>query len=332
MCRCRRGERETISRELAAGRSHRGIALLVGRHHSVISREIARNGGNQKYRAVIADRRARRMRTRPKERKLERAGRVRDYVMERLALRWSPGQIATRLRADHPDDEEMCISHEAIYQTLFVQGRGQLRALLYRALRSGRAKRVSPAKRVPAHDRIAGMVSISERPKEADDRAVPGFWEGDLILGSACKSQILTLVERQTRFVMLIRVPHDRSTDRVATLLSLKMRTLPAFLKNSLTWDRGTEMGEHARFTTASGMPVYFCDPHSPWQRGSNENTNGLLRQYFPKGTDLSVHSQAHLDEVARELNGRPRMTLDWATPTEKLNQLLINHGVATIT
>ncbi|WP_374065125.1 IS30 family transposase [Actinokineospora auranticolor] len=322
-------ERETISRELRARRSFRFIGRVLGRHHLVVAREVARDGGRLAYRALKSGKRAAVMRKRPKPRKLEQSGRLRDYVMAGLDRRWSPQQIATRIRLEFPTEPEMRGSHETIYQTLFVQGKGELRAMMYKALRSGRAKRVSPSAKRPRHDLIVGMVNISERPKEADDRAVPGFWEGDLILGSACKSQILTLVERQTRFVMLIRVPHDRSADRVAMLLANKMKTLPEFLRESVTWDQGSEMADHATFTTATGMPVYFCDPHSPWQRGTNENTNRLLRQYFPKGTDLSVHSQVHLDDVARELNDRPRQTLDWYKPVEKLNELLIEHGGA---
>ncbi|WP_253884830.1 IS30 family transposase [Actinokineospora diospyrosa] len=251
---------------------------------------------------MAAERRAGEKLARPKPRKLESAGRLRDYVMAGLELLWSPQQIARKIRAEFPMDEDMRVSHETIYQTLFVQGKGELRRLLYKALRSGRARRVSPSRRPARHDTIVGMVTISERPKEAEDRAVPGFWEGDLILGSACKSQILTLVERQTRFVMLQRVPYDRAADRVAALLTHRMSHLPGFLKNSITWDQGSEMADHAKFTIATGMPVYFCDPHSPWQRGTNENTNGLLR------------------------------TLGWASPTEKMNELLINHGGAPIT
>ncbi|XGP77111.1 IS30 family transposase [Actinokineospora auranticolor] len=249
----------------------------------MVAREVARNGGRLAYRALKSCTRAAVMRKRPKPRKLEQSGRLRDYVMAGLDRRWSPQQIATRIRLEFPTEPEMRGSHETICQTLFVQGKGELRAMMYKALRSGRAKRVSPSAKRPRHDLIVGMVNISERPKEADDRAVPGFWEGDRILGSACKSQILTLVERQTRFVMLIRVPHDRSADRVAMLLANKMKTLPEFLRKSVTWDQGSEMADHATFTTATGMPVYFRDPHSPWQRRTNENTHRLLRQYFPR-------------------------------------------------
>ncbi|MEJ2856494.1 MULTISPECIES: IS30 family transposase [unclassified Saccharothrix] len=324
-------ERETISRELAQGRTHRSIGRLLGRHHTVVSNEIARNGGAQAYRAVAAHDRALAQRARPKPRKLVADRRLRDFVRDGLRARWSPRQISARLAKLHPDDPGMRVSHETIYQTLYLQARGELRLELALALRTGRTRRISP-RRTDNRGRIPGMVSISDRPKEADDRAVPGFWEGDLILGKAHKSQIATLVERTTRFVMLVHIPYDRRAERVAHLLARAMETLPEFLRNSVTWDQGKEMSAHAAFTVRTGMPVYFCDPHSPWQRGSNENTNGLLRQYFPKGTDLSVHTQADLDTVAHELNNRPRQTLDWDTPAEKLNELLLKHGVAPTT
>lgn len=263
------------------------------------------------------------MRSRPKMRKLESSSGLHDAVNEGLKEKWSPRQIAERLKRDHPDDPELRVSHETIYECLYLQARGELRTQLRLALRSGRTRRVSHTRTVQARGRIAGMVNISERPKEADDRAVPGFWEGDLIIGKGGKSQIATLVERRTRYTLLVRVPYDRTADRVAALLAAKMQTLPEILKNSITWDQGKELARHADFTMKTGMPVYFCDPHSPWQRGTNENTNGLLRQYFPKGTDLSLHTQAELDKVAEELNRRPRQTLDWRNPTEALMEIL---------
>jgi len=219
------------------------------------------------------------------------------------------------------------VSHETIYQCLYLQARGELRAQLKLALRQGRVRRTDRSRPNPAKQAIRNMISISDRPEEARDRAVPGFREGDLIIGRGNASQIATLVERATRFVMLVRIPYDRNAHRVATLLARKMETLPEFLRGSVTWDQGREMARHAAFTMRTGMPVYFCDPHSPWQRGSNENTNGLLRQYFPKGTDLSVHSQAHLDKVAAELNGRPRETLGWRKPIEVYNDLITAHA-----
>jgi IS30 family transposase len=327
-------ERELISRGISAGKSARFIGAQIGRHHSTVSDEICRNGGRDRYLAVTAQQRADAQRSRPKPRKLEGNDRLHDYVAEGLQNRWSPQQIAAKVKEEHPDDEEMRVSHETIYQTLFLQGRGELRTQLKIALRSGRVQRRqrrAPGER-DGRGQIVGMINISERPAEADDRAVPGFWEGDLIVGKGNKSQIATLVERTTRYVMLVRVPYDRTAERVALLLAKKAQEMPRLLKKSITWDQGKEMAAHAKFTMATGMQVYFCDPHSPWQRGSNENTNGLLRQYFPKGTDLSVHSQADLDAVAAQLNGRPRQTLGWATPTEKLNELLLNATVGTTT
>jgi transposase, IS30 family len=214
-----------------------------------------------------------------------------DAVNAGLEQKWSPEQISRRLEEDHPDDPAMRVSHECLYQTLYLQARGALRTELTLALRHGRARRVSRSRVALSRGKIPDMVNVSERPAEAGDRAVPGFWEGDLIIGKGDKSQIATLVERTTRFVMLVRIPYDRCAERVAALLARKMETLPEFLRHSLTWDQGKEMARHAEFTVRTGLPVFFCDPHSPWQRGSNENTNGLLRQYFPKGTDLSLHT-----------------------------------------
>ena len=262
---------------------------------------------------------------RPRDRKLESSPRLHDAVNDGLTQSWSPKQISERLREDHPDDPEMHVSHETIYECLYLQARGELRTELKLALRRGRTRRVSWSRTSATRGKIRDMVNISERPKEAEDRAVPGFWEGDLIIGKGNKSQIATLVERKTRFVMLVRIPYDRNAERVARLLAKKMETLPEFMRGSITWDQGKEMARHAEFTVRTGIPVYFCDPHSPWQRGSNENTNGLLRQYFPKGTDLSLHTQAELDRVAAELNGRPRKTLSWRKPIEVFNDLLEN-------
>ncbi len=317
-------EREIISRELAGGSSLRWIGSVSGRDHSVIIREVTRNGGRGAYRAVPAQDRAGMCRRRPKLRRLAEDRRLHDAVRDGLAQRWSPRQVSRRLRLAFTDDHAMRVSHETIYQTLYLQARGELRTQLSLALRRGRTRRVNRSRAGLSRGDIVGMVNISERPVQAADRAVPGFWEGDLIIGKGGRSQIATLVERKTRYVLLVRVPYDRTADRVAIVLAQKMTTLPAFLRNSITWDQGKELAAHARFTVATDIPVYFCDPHSPWQRGTNENTNGLLRQYFPKGTDLSVHSQADLDAVADQLNGRPRETLNWRTPTEALHELLI--------
>ena len=315
-------EREEISRGLRVGESYRAIAGRLGRAPSTISREVRANGGRHRYRAwraeLARDRRARR----PRTAKLARDSRLRRIVEQLLAARWSPQQIAWQLRHDHPDDPEMWVSHETIYQSLFVQGRGALRAELHRCLRTGRAQR-RPHGRVAGPPQLHDIVLISERPAEIEDRAVPGHWEGDLLMGTFNRTAIATLVERQTRFAMLVALPRGRSAGAVREALAAKILTLPVELRRSLTWDRGIEMAEHLGFTVETGVQVYFADPHSPWQRGSNENTNGLLRQYFPKGTDLSVHSQAELDAVARQLNGRPRQTLDWLKPCEALAELL---------
>lgn len=317
-------EREVISRELAAGRSYRCIGRLLKRDHTVVSREVARNGGRAAYRAIPAQRQADRNRARPKQRLLETNTALHDAVNAGLTQKWSPRQISERLRCDFPGDDTMRVSHETIYRCLYLQARGELRTQLKLALRQGRTRRVNRSRTTVARGKVPDMVNISERPPEAEDRAVPGFWEGDLIIGKGGKSQIATLVERASRYVMLVRVPYDRTAERVAALLANKMETLPDFLRNSVTWDQGKEMATHANFTIKTGIDVYFCDPHSPWQRGTNENTNGLLRQYFPKGTDLSVYSQAELDTVADELNNRPRQTLGWLKPTEVFNKFLV--------
>jgi IS30 family transposase len=255
--------------------------------------------------------------------------RLHDEVAAGLGRGWSPEQIAGRLVEDYPADPRMRVSHETIYQTLYLQARGELRTELKVALRRGRAERRPRGSTRPKQARIAGMVNISERPAEAADRAVPGHWEGDLIIGKGGKSQVATLVERSTRFLMLVQIPYDRTADRVASRLATELRHLPERLKRSLTWDQGVEMAGHADFTVASDVPVFFCDPHSPWQRGSNENTNGLIRQYLPKGTDLSCYTQPQLNEIAASLNERPRRTLNFRTPAEELNDLLAAAGGA---
>jgi IS30 family transposase len=322
-------EREQIMIGVAREESCRVIAGRLGRNHSVVSREIARNGGREPYRAAAAQDRAESTRTRPKLRKLEMNPELHDVVAAGLELEWSPRQVSQRLRRDYPDEMGMRISPETIYETLFVQARGECRTQLRLALRSGRVRRRPRGASRPRQARITGMINIRERPAEAEDRAVPGHWESDLIIGAKGRSQILTLVERSTRFVVLQKIPYDRCADRVALLLSKAAQRLPQHLWRSITHDQGVEMAEHAKFTVMTNIPVFFCDPHSPWQRGSNENTNGLLRQYFPKATDLSSYTQAELDAVADRLNGRPRQTLNWMTPAEKLDEFLLKQDGA---
>jgi len=318
-------EREEISRGLAAGQTMRAIATKIGRSPSTVSREVERNGGRARYRACPADQRALRQARRPKVAKLAKCRRLGELVEEKLQLNWSPKQISKWLALEYANDPELRVSHETIYMSLYVQGRGALRQELHRALRTGRALR-RPKRTLPTGKGvIPGMVLISERPAEVEDRAVPGHWEGDLIMGTR-KTCIGTLVERSTRYVMLLKLEKN-TAEAVRTAMSEKILTLPAELRRSVTWDRGKEMAEHHRFTVDTGVQVYFCDPKSPWQRGSNENTNGLLRQYFPKLTDLSVHSEDRLDEVARQLNGRPRQTLGWKTPLEALNEVVASTG-----
>ncbi|WP_435830539.1 IS30 family transposase [Micromonospora echinospora] len=319
-------ERILIADLWREGRSVRSIAVEVGRDPSTVSRELRRNAHPETgdYRPHTAQARADARRPRPKTGKLATSPRLRQAVQDGLDRRWSPEQIVRRLRRDFPDQPGMHVTHETIYQALYVQGRGELRRELTRALRTGRAAR---RPRRPAGTRpsrfAAPMVMISDRPAEVDDRAVPGHWEGDLIIGKDHASAIGTLVERATRYVLLVHLGQGRGAEQVRDALLTTVATLPAHLKRSLTWDQGAEMALHHQFTTAADMPVYFCDPHSPWQRGSNENTNGLLRQYFPKGTDLTTHSPEHLAAVAAELNGRPRKTLGWDTPAERLAKLL---------
>jgi IS30 family transposase len=315
-------EREEIRAGIAAGESFRAIARRIGRAASTVSREVGGVAGRAGYRATRADDRACLAALRPKRSKLAASPRLRRAVTGMLERRFSPQQISARLRLEYPDDEEMRISPETIYQSLYVQSRGRLRKDLARYLRSGRTRR-KPRRGPTGQGRIADMVSISQRPAEVQDRAVPGHWEGDLLVGKHNRSFIGTLVERQTRYVLLSYLGNDASTETVTAKLAEQIGRLPQQLRLSLTWDQGSEMARHVEFSVATGVKVYFCDPHSPWQRGSNENTNGLLRQYFPKGTDLAVHDQAQLDRVAAEVNGRPRQTLDWLTPAEKMTQLL---------
>ncbi|MDN3937856.1 IS30 family transposase [Arthrobacter sp. YD4] len=319
-------ERESIRDLSASGASLRTIATVLGRAPSTVSREITRNsspgGGYQPY---AAQRKAASRRPRPKERKLLTIPRLRARVEAKLALRLSPEQISNTLIKDFPHDQEMRVSHETIYQALYLQGRGGLRRELANALRTGRARRKPHRKDDERRHRFVDpMIMISERPPEIEDRAVPGHWEGDLITGALNQSAIGTLVERTTRYVLLVHLPGDHTAETVRDGLIKTMTTLPEHLRGSLTWDQGAEMAGHKSFTMATGMQVYFCDPASPWQRGSNENTNGLLRQYFPKGTDLSVYGPEDLEHVAQELNGRPRKTLGWDTPAERLRDLLL--------
>jgi transposase, IS30 family len=328
--RCRSGrwlsmaEREEIRAGVVAGLSFAEIGRGLGRPTSTVSREVARNGGRERYVAWRAERRASELCRRPKPAKLAGAGELREFVIAGLEQRWSPRQISARLRDEFPGRPEMRVSHETIYQSLFIQARGQFRKELTAYLRSGRPKRQPrPDPDSVPRRRIVGMISISQRPAEADDRAVPGHWEGDLIMGAYNRSAIVTLVERSTRYVLLARLEGRHDAPTTCAALTATIGRLPSQLRRSLTWDQGSEMADHAEFTIATDVAVYFCDPHSPWQRGSNENTNGLLRQYFPKGIDLSPFTQADLDAVARELNGRPRETLAWKTPTEKLNELV---------
>ena len=316
-------EREEVSRGVAAGDSARGIAIRLGRSPSTITRELNRHGGRRRYRAAEADRRAWERARRPQRCKLARDPALSRLVAAKLREDWSPEQIAGWLRIEFPHDETMWVSHETIYLTLFVQARGALkRELLAHLRRSRSVRRPRTASRANrGQGQIVDAVSIRERPAEAADRAIPGHWEGDLLAGAA-NSHIATLVERHSRFLMLVTVD-GKDTRSVTNALSRHVRELPQQLRASLTWDRGMEMAEHARFTVATDVKVYFCDPQSPWQRGSNENTNGLLRQYFPKGTDLSKLTQPQLDTIAAKLNTRPRKTLDFKTPADTLEAAL---------
>ena len=314
-------EREEVSRGLHAGESLREIAARLGRAPSSVCREVARNGGRAAYRAAAAQAAAALRALRPKACKLALNPRLRSLVALKLTADWSPEQISGWLREAYPDDEGMRVSHEAIYRTLFVQARGALKRELTKHLRSRRAMR-RPRAPAGSHDRIPDLVSISQRPAEVDDRAVPGHWEGDLLVGGN-NSHVATLVERSTRYVLLRQVGR-RDASSVTQALIDSVKDLPAHLRRSLTWDRGTEMAQHVRFTLATDVKVFFCDPYSPWQRGSNENTNGLLRQYLPKGVDLAAFDQAQLDEIALKLNTRPRKTLGYRTPAAMLAEAAV--------
>jgi transposase, IS30 family len=320
-------EREEISRGLVAGRSVRSMANALGRAPSTVSREISRNGGLRCYRAEAADSRAWRRALRPKPCKLAMHGELRQAVATKLELDWSPEQIAGWLKRTRPGNEAWSVSHETIYRSLYVQARGVLKKELMQHLRSRRPIRRSrhATAKADQRGRIAGAVSISERPASVEDRAVPGHWEGDLLCGSK-NSYIVTLVERHSRYLMLAKVA-GRDTQTVVAALIRQARKLPDELCKSLTWDRGKELADHKRFTMETDIDVYFCDPQSPWQRGSNENTNRLLRQYFPKGLDLAQHSQAELNRVARQLNERPRKTLDFESPAERFSQCVASTG-----
>jgi len=317
-------EREEISRGVARGESARAIGRALGRSHTTVSREVNRCGGRRGYRAHAAEQKAWGRARRPRSLKLELCLELREVVIERLGLDHSPQQISGWLRLQYPDNEQMQVSHETIYRALYVQARGSLARELTRHLRSGRQKRFARAhsNRGQGPGCIAGMVMISERPPEVADRAVPGHWEGDLLMGNR-DSAIATLVERQTRYCRLVALPQGTNAEPVCEALRQNITTLPQQLRRSLTWDQGKEMAAHRRFSVQTGVQIYFCDPRSPWQRGSNENTNGLLRQYFPKGKSLAGVTQAELDEIASKLNNRPRQTLGFRTPAQQLTELI---------
>jgi len=315
-------ERVDIRLGLEQRLSVRCIARNLERHPSTISREVTANGGRCAYQPLAAHRRAELNARRPKPTKLGSNPQLRARVIADLEKLWSPQQISTRLGVEFGDDDTMRVSHETIYKSLYVQGRGELRRELARCLRTGRARRV-PRGRLEKRGRIPGMIMISERPPEVEDRAVPGHWEGDLLIGKNGKSAIGTLVERSTRFVMLFPLRGGKTAEKVRTAMTETIQALPNVLRRTLTWDQGREMSQHVKFKVDTGVQVYFCDPHSPWQRGSNENTNGLLRQFFPKGRGLSRVTDAELRRAADLLNGRPRETLRWKTPAEKLAEVV---------
>jgi IS30 family transposase len=319
--RLRFADREEISRGLVVGETFAAIAARLGRPVSAVSREVKANGGRRSYRAAGAHRRAFERARRPKATRLSDP-RLAGVVSEWLLEFWSPLAIARRLRREFPGDPMMWVSHETIYQSLFVQGRGELRRELTSCLRSGRAQR-RPRGRLDQRGRIAGMVMISERPAEVADRAVPGHWEGDLIIGKAGKSAVGTLVERTSRYTLLLYLPDGHDSYQVNQAMLKAVHKLPGEFFRTITWDQGKEMARHSTFSIATGIQIYFCDPHSPWQRPTNENTNGILRQYLPKGTDLSVFSEDELDAIARSVNNRPRGVLDYLKPSERLSELL---------
>jgi IS30 family transposase len=320
--RLTRDEREAIEAGLRDGCSQAQIARKLGRTASTVSREIASNTIGSSYRASKAHKRAWSRSRRPKTTKLSSNPELRRLVAARLEELWSPEQISRWLRSEFPHDPMMWVSHETIYKSLYVQGRGELRRELARCLRSGRVQR-KPQGRSDRRGQIPGMVMISERPAEVADRAVPGHWEGDLIMGAGNRSAVGTLVERHTRYVLLLHLPNGHGAHEVNAAMAAAIEDLPGHLRRSITWDQGRELREHAAFTVETGIPIYFCDPHAPWQRGSNENTNGLLRQYMPKSTDLRQHSAEDLERIAHSLNNRPRKTLEWKTPAHRLAELV---------